>query len=582
MVDLTAVPRQRETMDRPDTLRGHRRRRRAPSRDATAVLVVAVARVAALLGVTAIGSYTAALHGHSAQLLIVLGLIGIPWATVVLFAADRPDNRVALYGGPIGDLLMLFAVEAFLPNATQEVLPGYLAVVAFAGYTVGRAMAGALVTGGLVLVVTERAIAPAHVQLPRSTGIPFAIGLAAVLLLVERTTALQARAAATSDRLRGRADTILTHVADAVFVTDAAGSILLANPATERLLGRAAGDIEGLPCAAALGLHSGERPLDCSRTCPLLADTGDGAGGREVWRYDANGQRQPLLADAAVIGSDGDVEVVHSVRDITRLKQAEEAKTLFLATASHELKTPLTVISGFASTLLRHPDLDPDQRRAALSAIETRAAELSRIVERLLLSSRIDAGRVDLELSPVELVELVRDRAEACGIAMQRTIDFTAEADVPAVVANGPAVTTVVDHLLDNAIKYSPGGEPMEVHIGVEGAGVRLEVRDHGIGMDPDQLEHCFDRFWQAESSDVRRFGGTGIGLYIVQSLVHTMRATIDVDSAIGDGTTFSVGFRPVGAPAVEVDVDDGHRGEATSIREFMRQIGVGVEGSRP
>jgi PAS domain S-box-containing protein len=423
-------------------------------------------------------------------------------------------------------------------------------------------------------------ISPNDTRLRTSVVLPFAIGVVALLFLVERTTALQVKATEASERLRGRADTILAHVADAVFVTDGDGRLILSNAAAERLVGQPSDQTGGMPCHLAFGLHRGERTLDCSQGCAIvLAQRDDPTTGHELWRHDASGRRQPLLASAApVVARDGQLEVIHSLRDITRLKQAEEAKTLFLATASHELKTPLTVISGFASTLMRFPDLDDETRASGLKAIHTRAAELTRIVERLLLSSRIEAGHVEFDLEPLLLPDLLRERVAACAAGIGRTISFTSEEGVPPVIANAEALTTVVDHLLDNAIKYSPNGEAIEVGLSSLEEVVQIAVADHGIGMDPEQAQHCFDRFWQAESTDVRRFGGTGIGLYIVQSLVEAMRGTIHVESAPAAGSTFLLRLARADAPPPRAQPGVG---EATSIREFMRQIGV-PERTRP
>lgn len=93
-------------------------------RDSSAVRVVGLLRVAALLSVAGVGSFTASSHGRVAHLLLLIGLVGVPWSTVVFFCADRPDNRIALYGGPVGDLLLLFAVQAMLDGAVEPVLPG--------------------------------------------------------------------------------------------------------------------------------------------------------------------------------------------------------------------------------------------------------------------------------------------------------------------------------------------------------------------------------------------------------------------------------------------------------------------------
>jgi len=135
----------------------------------------------------------------------------------------------------------------------------------------------------------------------------------------------------------------------------------------------------------------------------------------------------------------------------------------------------------------------------------------------------------------------------------------------------------VVDHLLDNAIKYSPGGEPVEIRVWDDDGGVYIEVADHGVGMDDEQAAHCFDKFWQAESSDVRRFGGTGIGLYIVRSLVDAMGGRVEVRSVKGEGTTFKLAFARLDAVARPIPGEGQEEGvgERTSIREFMRQIGV-------
>jgi len=351
---------------------------------------------------------------------------------------------------------------------------------------------------------------------------------------------------------------ILQCIADGVLVTDRTGVISQCNPAATNILGLD-DDPEGRHCEDVLGLHIGERALDCSQGCALLelkkdARTQDSL---EVWRAQGE-RRQPLLADIAEVpDTDGGAFLVHSLRDITKLKQADEAKTLFLATASHELKTPLTVIGGFAQTLLaRGHEMDPTQHFEALTAIERRARELTSIVNRLLLSSRIEAGRVELLRCEVDLDAIMRERAEA--------------------------VATVLDHLIENAIKYSPKGSSVEVRISGDTEESRITVRDEGIGMDADTLARCTEKFWQAESSDVRRFGGTGIGLYIVGSLVDGMGGRLETTSRLGRGTTMTVVLQARAQRAPVSDAVTGiEHGEPSVIREFMRQIGVPAGGRR-
>jgi PAS domain S-box-containing protein len=543
--------------------------------DALALRVVARIRVAAAIGVAATGSFLPDVTGRRAWLFLAIGLLWVPWTGVVLLGADNPKSRIAVLGGPAGDLVVLFAVQLLAPGVATAALPGYVAVVAFGAYTAGRAFASWLAAGALVFTVSAQYLAPSS-GLDSSAGALLAAVLVALVLLLDRTANVRRLEVARSNRLEGRSDAILANIADGVLVTDGASRAVQCNPALARVLGRPEEQLIGRHCSEVLGLRAGERALDCSQGCALLAGagSGDSALDQEVWRTGFDGRRQPLLANAvSVAGADGSVEVVHSLRDITKVKQADEAKTLFLATASHELRTPLTVISGFAATLRGHPEPDAAMRDKALAAIERRSMELTKIIDRLLLSSRIEAGRVDLTLRATEIGPLLGERAEALAAATGRSVAVKADSTIPPVQADAQAIVTVIDHLLDNAIKYSPGGEPVEVDVQVTADEVRVRVTDAGIGMGAEEAARCFEKFWQAESTDVRRFGGTGIGLYIVHSLVEAMNGGIEVSSVPGAGTAFTVTLRRAGAAVP--DEDHAPAKEPSVIREFMRQIGV-------
>ena len=535
----------------------------------TAVTAVAWARVVVVSGIAAAGSFFTDLSGEAELFFVIVGLVWVPWSVAVLFTSERPDAPLALEGGPIGDLVVLLTSQLLVPSAAEAALVGELVVIAFAAHSVGRRFAGGLALAALTGTLAAQALDGEAQQVEAALLLMFAATAVAIVLLVDRASYLRDRANATVARLQSSSDAVLARVADAVVVTDATGVIQSANPAAGRLVA-ARGPLAGTTCEEVLGLHVEERALTCADGCALLALDDDGMG-VEVWRT-CDGRRQPVLANVAAVTDDEGVvvEVVHSLRDITKIKQSEEAKTLFLATASHELKTPLTVIRGFVETM-QGGALDADRQGIALDAIHRRTIELGEIVDRLLLSSRIEAGRVELTVADVALADVLRERADAMGAARGRTVRVTIDPEVGVVRGDATALATVIDHLVDNAVKYSPDGGDISIRA-LAGDPVMLTVSDRGIGMDADEAAHCFDRFWQAEGTDVRRFGGTGIGLYIVRSLVEAMGGRITVESEKGVGTTFVIELR---ASVTLDDVPVERRGEATMIREFMRQIGV-------
>jgi PAS domain S-box-containing protein len=548
--------------------------------DEMALRIVALMRVGLAIGVGAAGSFLPANRIDSPGLFLIVSLLWVPWSSAVFLATDRADSRFALVGGPVSDILVLFAFEWFTPSLGNGALFAAAAVVAFATYLCGRRVGTVIACSALILHSVAQYHLPVDERSNSLVVMFVAVSLVGIIGLVNRTTSLQRSTAERSTNLQNTSDAILSRVADAVILTDEAGHLLQCNRAAEQIMGVSSASAAGRDCADLLGLHRGEAALDCSRGCQLLQTTDsprEAALGQEVWRL-AGDRRQPLLANAeAVTDSEGNViEVVHSLRDITRIKEADEAKTLFLARTSHELKTPLVVITGFAELLIT-TDLDATAQRQAVEAIHNRSVELSARVERLLLSSQIEAGQKTVSLRAADIAAIIEERARAVEAATGRTISTQVPRDVPLVLTDIQALSSVVDHLHENAVKYSPGGETVNLGVSFDDRVVRVEVSDHGIGMDPEQVAHCFDKFWQGESTDVRRFGGTGIGLFIVQSLVEAIGGRIEVDSQVGVGTRFRVSLpRHVATPTIEPPAQKPTgTGERSMVREFMKQIGV-------
>lgn len=554
--------------------------------DLTAVRAASAGRVVVAIAMATGGLVFAGRWDRSTTaLFLFVGLVWLPWSAWLLAVTGAGrrgprDLRLAVYGGPLGDVIVIFAAQSLVPWAWGLLLLADALVVSLVA-SLWRSRDAWLLYGLCVsLTLLAQAVVPADQRMAVGLLVVFALALGGLVAVVGRIASGHRRVAVTSHRFQQKAETILARVADAIVVTDGQGVVVETNPAGERLIGDQGPSAVGIPCARALGLREGERPLECRDGCPLLAaeagqDHADGAQGREVWRQLPDGRRQPLLASAfAVTDEHGGVEVVHSLLDITRLKEADEAKTLFLATASHELKTPVTVIAGFADTIRRYPGMPEERRAEAVDAIHRRAVELSAIVDRLLLSSKIEGGRVQVDLHPVDVRPLLGERANALQDASGRHMILQIAAEPLVAEADPLALRTVVDHLLDNAAKYSDGG-PVVLGARREPEHVVFWVSDIGIGMDEDQADRCFDKFWQAESTDVRRFGGTGIGLYIVSSLVEAMRGRISVETAVGRGSTFTVSLPLVAVEEIDVaDLDQ------PGIKDFMRQIGVLSRGA--
>lgn len=222
---------------------------------------------------------------------------------------------------------------------------------------------------------------------------------------------------------------------------------------------------------------------------------------------------------------------------------ANRAKDEFLAMLSHELRTPLNAILGWAG-LLKSGRLDAERQARALEVIERNARAQASLIEDLLDISRIIAGKIRLDLGPVELAAAVhaaldgiRPVAEAKHVEIRDRLDATGR-----VMGDADRIRQVVTNLLSNALKFTPAGGHIEVGLGRAGSTMVLTVRDTGVGIGPEFLPHIFDRFRQADSTLTRVHGGMGLGLAIARHLVELMGGTVHAESAgAGQGATFTV-----------------------------------------
>jgi two-component system, OmpR family, sensor kinase len=232
-------------------------------------------------------------------------------------------------------------------------------------------------------------------------------------------------------------------------------------------------------------------------------------------------------------------------------RRSEDRMRRFVADASHELRTPLTTIRGFAELYRQGAARDPAELDRLMRRIEDQAARMGVLVEDLLLLARLDQQR-PLERSPVDLLALAADAvADASAVAPERRIELVlGSGDAQpghalVVLGDSQRLRQVLANLVDNALRHTPAGTPVEVRVGeaaLDGRpGAAVEVVDHGPGLTPEQTERVFERFYRADPARSGGDGGTGLGLSIVAALAAVHGGTVQVDSVPGRGARFRV-----------------------------------------
>jgi signal transduction histidine kinase len=241
---------------------------------------------------------------------------------------------------------------------------------------------------------------------------------------------------------------------------------------------------------------------------------------------------------APLVSPDGQLlNIVATVRDITRFREAEELKSTFISVISHELKTPVALIKGYVSTL-RREDASWERKIVddSLQVIEEEADRLTALIENLLDASRLQAGALAINESDValnKLAERIAERFRTQTSTHTITVDFPL--DFPVVLADEDRISQVLSNLVSNAIKYSPDGGEIKITGKVMPEYVVICVSDQGPGIAPDDIPHVFDRFYRS-SDATRKTKGAGLGLYLARAVIEAHRGRIWVDPKPGDG----------------------------------------------
>src|SRR6266516_3784642 len=327
---------------------------------------------------------------------------------------------------------------------------------------------------------------------------------------------------------------LFNSMVEGVLLLDSRERVRLVNQALENLFGLT-DDIRGRSMMEALRLHELQELVNRVRTEGQVPGFELELPGLDKRCVQVNAT---ALLDRAG-RQQGTILVFH---DLTRLKQLENTRQEFVANVSHELRTPLSMIKGYVETLIHGAKDDPNVATRFLQTIEKHADRLTYLIEDLLTISRLESGRIVMNMQRVELRPVVDD---VVNDLHSRATDkrVVLENQVPpdlVVRADADRIQQVLFNLVDNAIKY--GATEGHVWIGalaVDDQMIEVSVRDNGPGIPPDAIERVFERFYRADKARSREQGGTGLGLSIVKHIVQSHGGEVWTKSTVGQGTTF-------------------------------------------
>ncbi len=333
---------------------------------------------------------------------------------------------------------------------------------------------------------------------------------------------------------RNRSAAILGSMIEGVAVISEGERILFSNRAFSRILGlQDAGEIEGRAL------------LEVARQSDLLAAMKMALGGQaQVTSEIVVGTVRPrsFAVTAAPVQAASHKGAVLVLHEITELRRLERVRQDFVANVSHEFRTPLTAIQGFAETLLGGALEDPINRRRFVEIIREHAMRLARLTEDLLKLSRIEAGQLKLEFRPVSVAQLIdscMETAQLKAVPKQLSLAVQLPAELPPVRGDANSLQEVLQNLLDNALQYTPAGGKIEVSALSTDSRVVVTVADTGIGIPQVEQERIFERFYRVDAARSREAGGTGLGLSIARHIMEAHGGHLWVESAVGEGSRF-------------------------------------------
>ena len=348
---------------------------------------------------------------------------------------------------------------------------------------------------------------------------------------------------------RQRLERILQYSADGVMILDATRAILTFNKAMSRMSGWQSDVVLGQPYDAVIKWAARPQGTD------LVEAMKAGWPGSE----DSKSEPGALYAEGDLLRPDGThigvgmtyaplidaegrlINIIVSVRDISNFREAQKMKSTFISVISHELKTPVALIKGYAGTLRRDDaDWDSGVVQEGLSVIEEEADRLTGLIENLLAATKLQAEGMQVKYEDVRLDNIARYVVERFATQTEHhqfSVEFPP--DFPSIPGDSTRLRQVIDNLVGNAVKYSPNGGTIRVAGAFTDDVVRVEVQDEGVGLPEEEWDRIFERFYRVDDALSRRTQGTGLGLYLSQAVIQAHGGEIGVHSIPGQGSTF-------------------------------------------
>jgi PAS domain S-box-containing protein len=346
------------------------------------------------------------------------------------------------------------------------------------------------------------------------------------------------------DEERRSLSAIIDNSADGIMILDPAGRVQVFNRTLARMTGQQAEDTLGRPADEVLALRDRQQqplalPWPSARRTSAAEERPYVEG--DVVRRGGPPLTVGLTATPLYDEEGALARIILNVVDITRFRQAEELKSTFVSVVSHELKTPVALIKGYAETLRREDaDWGWETMHESLGVIAEEADHLTHLIDSLLEAGRIQAGGIKLQPTDVHLPRLAAKTVEGFGTQTDiHTFELDFAPDFPPVWGDPERLQEVFSNLVSNAVKYSPEGGTVWVGGRLDQKGVTVYVADQGIGIPPEEQDRIFDRFHRVETGLHRRTEGTGLGLYLVKAIVEAHGGRVWVESAPGRGSIF-------------------------------------------